>query len=644
VSRSFQNRCLVVCALLVAGLSVLSFRVIHIQLVQRETLAKHCHKAYVRREVLRAQRGMILDRNEEPLAQSVRLWDVIVDWTHMLDPSLVSRALAAIEARESPEWAELNEKKRRNLVNTLRADILATRTADEIVRAHRIRAVDLLAEPLGMSRAELDQLMVAPGPDEAKWRRIKTRIPEEAAERIRSLIDRHALEGFAFENTLRRNYFSPTLATHLTGYTGEIEETDENGKKIYRMVGKFGVEGAMEEFLAGRDGWRIHRRSPSGLLLPGDATSLLPPRAGFNVKLTVDMGVQTIVEEELDAALAEYLAPRGAVVVMNPKTGEVLAMASRPHPDLSRLDDLDKTNYNFALQAIYEPGSTFKVVAAAGALNEGLVTLQTPVFCHHGYYSSGNLEIKDVHPYPTMPLEQVIAKSSNIGTHKIALKLGAKKFYEYAHRFGFGRKTGILLSGESSGIARNTNKAVDFSRASFGYAVNVTPLQLATAYCALAHDGRLLKPQIIHSLVANDGTLIQTYPPEVVGEVVKPAVARQMRTALEKVTQKGGTATAAAVPGFRVAGKTGTAKRIAPRGRGYLNNSYTVSFVGMMPADDPAFVCVVVIDDPKTDKVKRYGGTIAAPTFAKIATRLAGRLNLQPTEPVPDNPLAQSKP
>jgi cell division protein FtsI/penicillin-binding protein 2 len=243
-----------------------------------------------------------------------------------------------------------------------------------------------------------------------------------------------------------------------------------------------------------------------------------------------------------------------------------------------------------------------------------------------------------------MPFEQVIAKSSNIGTHQLALKLGANKFYDYAHRFGFGRKTGILLSGESSGIARNTQKAVDFSRASFGYAVNVTPLQLATAYCALAHDGRLLKPQIVHSLVANDGTLIQTYPPEVVGEVVKPAVAKQMRTALEKVTQKGGTATAAAVPGFRVAGKTGTAKRIAPRGRGYLNNSYTVSFVGIMPANDPAFVCVVVIDDPKTDKVKRYGGTIAAPTFAKIATRLAGRLNLQPTEPIPANPLAQSKP
>lgn len=642
--RNFQNRCLIVCVLLIAGLSVLSGRVMHIQLVQRETLAKHCNKAYFRREVLRAQRGMILDRNEEPLAQSVRLWDVIVDWTHMLDPSLVSRALASIEARESPEWEILDDKKRRKLVHTLRADILATRTADEIVEGHRARAVALLAEPLGLPPGELDKLMVQPGAKEAKWRRIKTRIPEETAERIRGLIDRHALEGFAFENSLRRTYFAPTLATHLTGYTGEIEETDENGKKIFRMVGKFGVEGAMEEFLAGRDGWRIHRRSPSGLLLPGDASSLMPPRAGFNVKLTVDMGVQTIVEEELDAALAEYLAPRGAVVVMNPKTGEVLAMASRPHPDLSRLDDLDKTNYNFALQAIYEPGSTFKVVAAAAALNEGLATLQTPVFCHNGYYSSGKLEIKDVHPYGTLSFEQVIAKSSNIGTHKLALKLGAKRFYDYTHRFGFGRKTGILLSGESSGIARNTNKAVDFSRASFGYAINVTPLQLAAAYCALAHDGRLLKPQIVHSLIANDGTLIQTYPPEVAGEVVKPAVARQMRTALEKVTQKGGTATAAAVPGFRVAGKTGTAKRIAPGGRGYLNNSYTVSFVGMMPANDPAFVCVVVIDDPKTNKVKRYGGTIAAPTFAKIAGRLAGRLNLQPTEPIPDNPLAQSSP
>ncbi len=643
MNRNFQNRCLIVSALLTICLSVLSWRVTHIQLAERDELVTHSNKGYFRREVLRAQRGMILDRHEEPLAQSVRVWDVIVDWTHMLDPSIVSRALAALEARESPEWPDLDEKRRRKMVNTIRSEMLAELEDEEIVSGYRERVLDLLAGPLGMERQELAEVMTPPGPKKPKWQKIKTRITEENADTVRKIISENSLEGFAFENSLRRIYFSPTLATHLTGYTGEVEEKDERGKVIHRMVGKFGVEGAMEEYLCGRDGWRIHRRSPSGLLLPGDESSLMPPRAGFNVKLTVDMGVQAIVEEELDAALATYQAPRGAVVVMNPQTGEVLAMASRPHPNLSKLDDLHETNYNFALQAIYEPGSTFKVVAASAALNEGRVSPTSREFCHNGYYSVGKLEVKDPYPYDYLTFEQIIAKSSNIGTYKLAQKIGSAKFYDYARRFGFGRRTGILLSGESPGIARDTGKAVDFSRASFGYAVNVTPLQLATAYCVVAGDGRLLKPQIIHSLIANDGTVIQTYPVEPVETVLKPAVARQMRVAMEKVVEKGGTATAAAVPGFRVAGKTGTAKRVAPKGRGYLKDSYTVSFAGMMPAEKPAFVCVVVIDDPRTTKVKRYGGTIAAPVFAKVATRLAGRLNLQPNRPVDEPPLAHVK-
>ena len=203
----------------------------------------------------------------------------------------------------------------------------------------------------------------------------------------------------------------------------------------------------------------------------------------------------------------------------------------------------------------------------------------------------------------------------------------------------FGKKTGILLSGESGGITRNTGNAVDFSRASYGYALSVTPLQMACAYSVLANDGKLLKPKVIKALVANDGTIVEDFPTEVVSQAITPATAEKMRKSLESVTETGGTATLAAVPGFRVAGKTGTAKKHNPNGRGYLANSYTVSFAGMMPAQDPAFVCVVVIDDPRTNKVSRYGGTIAAPTFGKIATRVAARMNLQPTEPVPP-PLA----
>ena len=248
----------------------------------------------------------------------------------------------------------------------------------------------------------------------------------------------------------------------------------------------------------------------------------------------------------------------------------------------------------------------------------------------------------DHHPYGNLTLEGVLIKSSNIGAYMFARQLGPKRFYQYTSDWGFGRKTGILLGGESSGIARNTNNAVDFSRASYGYALNVTPLQMACAYGAIGGDGRLLKPKIVKALVANDGTVVESFPSEVVAQVIRPETARKMREALAKVTQPGGTATLAAVPGHRVAGKTGTALRHNPNGRGYLANSYTVSFAGIMPAENPAFVGIVVIDDPRTNKVTRYGGTIAAPAFGKIAARAATYLNIQPTEPV-TTPLATAE-
>ena len=241
--------------------------------------------------------------------------------------------------------------------------------------------------------------------------------------------------------------------------------------------------------------------------------------------------------------------------------------------------------------------------------------------------------MKDDHPAGSLTFEGVLQKSNNIGTFSLGRQLGSKRFYEYLHNYGFGKKTGIQLSGESSGIARDTGNVMDFSRACFGYASNVTPLQLACAYSVIASDGKLRKPHIVKSLIANDGTVVENYPPEVVDDVLKPKTAAQMRAALEKVVLPGGTATRAAVPGFRSAGKTGTVQKHNPKG-GYLANSYIVSFAGMMPAQDPAFVCIVVIDDPRTQKVTRYGGTIAAPVFSKIATRVASHMNLQPTEPV----------
>jgi cell division protein FtsI/penicillin-binding protein 2 len=636
---SFQNRCFILCSILVIGLSVLSARLVQIQLVDRQRYAESSRKAYHRIEKLPALRGMIVDRREEPLAKSIPVSTVFVDKNHLYDPKLAAFGLAYEEASSEDGWNQLDDAARRRRIHGLRGDILTRETSDTIVRKHMAYAIGVLARPLGMRREDLRARIEN---SRGKWVPVAKDLPEDVADNLREAVDKHWIQGFEFQNSIKRWYTAPNLATHLIGFTGEIEETDEEGKTRNRVVGRFGVESTMEDYLAGRDGWREHCRDSRGLVVPGDASSLLPPRAGLNVQLTIDMGLQAIIEEELDACLEEFESIRGTVILMDPKTGDILAMASRPHFDLNQRQDIATNGFNFAIQAIYEPGSTFKIIPTAAVVNEGLATTMTSIFCHNGLYQEGSIRVPDHHPYGMLTLEGVLVKSSNIGSYKFARQLGQKRFYEYVDRWGFGRKTGVLLSGESGGIIRNSGNAVDFSRASYGYALSVTPLQMASAYAVVGGDGRLLKPRIVKSLVANDGTVVETFPTEVISQVLKPDTARKLRNSLAKVTLTGGTATLAAVPGYQVAGKTGTARKHNPNGRGYLSNSYTVSFAGMLPAQDPAFVGIVVIDDPRTNKVKRYGGTIAAPAFGRIGARAAAYLNIPPTEPLP-TPLANAQ-
>jgi len=633
VTSTFQARCITLLTILVIGLSVLSWRLVQIQLVDRQRYAESSRKAFHRIEKLPAARGMIVDSREEPIAKSIPVSTLFLDRNHLIDPKLASYGVACKELSATDGWEQLDSETRKRQVVSLRGEILERDTGEEIVRKQKEYAVSVLARPLGMKRAEL-MAKIENGKGKSMWFPLVKDMPDDVAEGLRETITRNFLQGFEFQNSSKRWYSSPNLATHLIGFTGEKEMPNEKGKLEAKVVGRFGIEAAMQESLAGRDGWRQHHRDARGLVVPGNSGSLLPPRAGLNVQLTIDMGLQAIVEEEMEACLAEFKSERGAVILMNPKNGEILAMASRPHFDLNHRKDIAQNGFNFATQAIYEPGSTFKIIATGAAINEGIAKPTTQIFCHNGLYAEGGFTVPDHHPYGSLTLEGVLAKSSNIGAYKFAKQLGSKRFYDYVSRWGFGHKTGVMLGGESSGIARNTNNPVDFSRASYGYALNVTPLQMACAYAVIGGDGRLLKPKIVKSLVANDGTVVETFPDEEVCRVLKPETARQMREAMIKTIEPGGTATLAAVPGYKVSGKTGTAKRHNPNGSGYLNNSYTVSFAGMMPAHDPAFVGVVVIDDPKTTKVSRYGGTIAAPAFGRIAARAATYLNLPPTEPV----------
>lgn len=637
-SRAFQTRCLLLCSVLVIGLSLLSVRLIQIQAWDRKHYADKARLTFERREILPGLRGKIVDRNEEVLAKSMPVATVFVNVNHLTDPLMISYPLAYERVSLDEGWESLDAQARKRRILAERSVILKEfedMPAGAAFEKALAQAVNLLARPLGLKREEMRHRIEKAIADKSKEFALVKDLKADAAEGVRDLIAKHWLEGFFMRESSKRWYTSPDLATHIIGYTGEIEARNEKGGKAFRQVGKFGVEASMEEYLAGSDGWQEHRRAPNGARIPGDSSSLKPPRSGLNVQLTLDMGAQAIVEEELDAGLREFQSERGCVIVMDPKTGEIIAMASRPHFNLNLLKDLDKNAANFALQAIYEPGSTIKIVAAGGALNERLVSPQTSIFCHNGYYQQGKVVVEDkLHPYGYLTVEGVLQKSSNIGAYKLAQQLGTGRFYDYLSKFGYGRKSGIQLSGESRGIALNSGNPTDFSRVSYGYALAVTPLQVASAYCVIAGDGNLRKPHIVKSIIANDGTVVETFKPETANPVLRPEAAKAMRKALEKVVATGGTATLAQVPGYRVGGKTGTARRI--KDGAYQIGHYTVSFAGMLPAEDPAFVCVVVVDDPRTKTVKHYGGTIAAPVFGKIAARLAAHMNLTPTEPVED--------
>jgi cell division protein FtsI/penicillin-binding protein 2 len=634
-SRAFQTRCLLLCSVLVTGLSLLSVRLIQIQAWDRKHYADKARLTFERREILTGLRGKIVDRNEEVLAKSMPVATIHVNVNHLTDPLVISYPLAHERVSFVPGWEALDPQARKRRVLAERSVILKEfeeMPADAIFEKALAQAVNILARPLGLRREVMrERIKKAIRGGVQEFALVKD-LKADAAEGVRELIAKHWLEGFFLRESSKRWYPSPDLATHVIGYTGEVEGRDEDGGRIFRQVGKFGIEATVEEYLAGSDGWQEHRRAPNGARIPGDSSSLKPPRAGLNVQLTLDMGIQSIIEEELDAGLAEFESQRGCVIVMDPKTGEILGMASRPDFNLNLLEDLDKSAANFALQANYEPGSTIKIVAAAGAINERLVSPQTSIFCHNGLYQVGKVRVPDHHPYGYLTVEGVLAKSSNIGAYKLGLQLGSKRFYDYMDQWGFGVKTGIQLSGESRGVVRDTGNAVDFSRATYGYALAVTPLQMASAYCVIAGDGKLRKPHIVKSVIANDGTVVERFEPEIVRSVLRPEAAKTMRAALEKVVDVKGTALLAKVPGYRAGGKTGTAIRIKD-GR-YQAGHYTVSFAGMLPAQDPAFVCIVVIDDPLTNKVKRYGGTIAAPVFGKIGARLAAHMNLTPTEPL----------
>ena len=367
-----------------------------------------------------------------------------------------------------------------------------------------------------------------------------------------------------------------------------------------------------------------------------------PAIDGDNVTLTIKMAIQHVVEDQLDQIAQTYTPNAAYIIVMDPQTGEVLAMGSRPNYDPNDRSSYKAENIrNRCITDAVEPGSVFKIITLAGAINDGGVNLDTQIFCENGHFLYDGRELRDDEEagFGWLPVKEVMAQSSNIGFAKIALTyLGEKKLYDYATAFGIGQRTGIMGNqGESAGFLRQVKdwSGLSITRIPMGQEVLASPIQLVTAMSVIANGGKLMVPHLARQVTDDTGATVKTFQPQVVRRVISANAASEVALALQQVTITGTAKnikiTDSTGAGWTFAGKTGTAQKFMDGA--YSHDHHVASFIGFMPAQDPAFVCLVMVDDPKTKHY--YGGEVSAPVFANIAKQVAQIMNIPADIPAP---------
>lgn len=414
--------------------------------------------------------------------------------------------------------------------------------------------------------------------------------------------------GVHFTDSSKRHYPFGTMMSHVIGFSN------------MEGVGSAGVEMRYDSKLKGKPGKRVGERDARRREIYNRRTLDISPQKGANVYLTLDSTIQRMLEDSLQTYADKHSVKSAWAIVQKVDTGEILAMSSLPGYDLNEYPtSTEEERRNRAISFIYEPGSTFKVPVIAAALEEGVVTPETLIDCEHGYWVYNRRALRDAHGYGMLKTWQVVQKSSNIGTAKIAIRLGPHKLERYIRAFGFGEKLGIELGGEEYGIihaVRNWS-AISITRIPMGHEVGVTALQMVNAVNAIANDGFLMRPSIIKRVTDSKGAVIEEFKPEVLGRPVSAKTAAIMCEMMGRVTKKGGTGTNGAIDGIDVGGKTGTAQK--PGRGGYIPGAYISSFVGFFPLENPEVTMIVVMDEPHNG---HYGGTVAAPVFREVGEQL----------------------
>lgn len=441
---------------------------------------------------------------------------------------------------------------------------------------------------------------------------LKRKLTPTDSARVKTL----RIKGIEFVKEPKRFYPNDSLASHLIGYAG----IDNKGLE--------GLELLYDEYLKGAPGYRATFRDAKRRAIASFEYEYYPSIDGFNLVLTIDEIIQHIAEREINRAMKDAHPIGACIIVMDPKTGDVLALSNRPTYDINSFGNVSlEKKRNRVVTDMFEPGSTFKIVTAAAALENKAVNLNDKFFCENGAYKIAGHILHDHKPHGWLTFRQVIEKSSNIGTVKVAQILGPSELYRYIKAFGFGELTDIDLPGEVPGFIRPTSQwsKLSISAIPMGQEITVTPIQLACAISTIANGGELVKPRIVKAVQDKQGETIKSFEPTAVRRVLSEETDAVMRDILSGVVSDG-TGKLAEVEGYKVAGKTGTSQKIEPNGT-YSHSKFIASFIGFAPADDPKIAVVVMLDEPRPFY---YGGVVAAPVFKRVTQDVLRYLEIKP--------------
>jgi cell division protein FtsI (penicillin-binding protein 3) len=582
----FRSRTNILFGVVLVFYGLLTVRLLQIQVIGRNHYQAMADRYHVRSITLPAHRGQIRDRNGELLAINSDAASVSVDPSFYWDQD---------------KWATVRKGGKR---------VKVAPDKDAAARA--------IAEVLGMQYAD-----VRPKLDrKTKYVALKRRVTLDTARRLQAA----EIPGLRIDDELKRMYPMGSLAAHVLGGTGS------DG------TGLGGLEMKFNSILARKDGVEVQEVDRKGRIIPGTLRSEREPQDGANIVLTIDTRIQQVAERELAKACETYKAVGGTATVMDPNTGEILALANYPRYDPNRMGDYPPDAWrNRAVTDLYEPGSTMKALVAAAALNENVVNL-TQRFSCPGYLKLGTHTVHDIYEGPgsfgMLNLGEILMHSSNVGMSHVGLRLGRDKLDEYVRAFGLLGDSGVELPGEPRAWLPATSKWDKHFTAtiSFGQSVNFTALRLATAYSAIANGGTLMRPHIVKRIEWPESSRrpgeVEEAKPDAVRRVISEQTARSITELLKGVVEDG-TGKPAKVRGYDLVGKTGSAQKVIP-GKGYSKDKFIGSFIGFLPANKPRAVILVTIDEPKGS---HWGATTAAPVFREVARQAVWYLRIPPDNP-----------